>query len=202
MTTEFETIREVCALLGKPKVKQFNENFETTIDVVSTPINKSEVPALFKPKKLLGDYDVSAGFEGTPEVTQKYLSATPGQTIHEKTNQLNNVIENFLKENTNMDTSYSTDEGGKLKSFAEFPIVQNYELEQIAQNAATPAVITLDFKGTKIHTALLGDHKGDPLPAATTIDMNTAKERALKRLAEFVSSYHGNNQQSIKTKEV
>lgn len=201
MTTEFET-KEICALLGKPKVKQFNENLETTSDVIAdaSSMVKPEIPALFKPKKLLGDYDVSAGLDGTPEVTQKYLSMTPGQKGYSQNNQLNSVIENFLKEQK-MDTTYTQDEGGKLKSFAEFPIVNGYELEKIAQNASTPAVITLDFKGQKINTALIGTND-TPVAAATTVEMDAVKERAMKRLAEFISSYHGNNQQTIKTKEV
>ncbi len=196
MSTEFK-VKEVCALLGKPRVKQFNEDFETTMDVIKKSSN-IETPALFKPKKLLGDYDVCAGEEGTPELTKKYLSMTPGQT---NSNKINSIIDNYLKENT-MNNKYTIDDGPKLKSFSEFPVNTNLDFDEITKKATTPAVITMDFRGTVIHTALLGDHENAPLSTATTVDMNSAKERAMKRMAQFVNSYHGNNQETIKTTEV
>lgn len=196
MSTAFK-VKEVCALLGKPKVKQFNEKFETTDDVIKQS-SHIETPALFKPKKLLGDYDVCAGEEGTPEVTQKYLAMTPGQA---NSNKINSIIDTYLKENI-MNTNFTTDDSTTLRSFSEFPVNTNLDFDEIVKKATTPEVITMDFKGTVIHTSLLGDHSHDPLSAATTVDMNHTKERAMKRLAQFVNSYHGNNQETIKTTEV
>ena len=64
-----------CALLSG----MINESeYKTTAEVVAA-VASSDTPALLKPIKLLGDYDVSAGKEGQPEVTKKYLDMTPGQ---------------------------------------------------------------------------------------------------------------------------
>ena len=182
---------EKCALLAPP----ISEKFETTADVIKQ-VSNSEIPALLKPKKLLGDYDVSAGFDGTPEVTKKYLCMTPGQVCE----ALNTIINNSLKESEMNNTAYTTDDGGKLKSFNEFPIHRT-DLDDVAEKAATPEIVTMDFLGNVIHTALMGTNL-EPAKAATTVEMDGFKERAMKRLAQFISSYHGNNQQSVYTKEV
>jgi len=180
------TRQEACALLGNVLLR---ESFMTTAEMIANA-SKNEVPALFKPKKMLGDYTVSAGEVGTPELTKNYVSASPGVTIQDA---LNTIINKNLKESS-MNTSYTTDQGGKLKSFDEFPI-SNVDFGDIEQRAATPAIVTLDFKGNVIHQTLVGTG-AVPTPASTTVEMNSAKERALKRMAEFVSSFHGNNQQS------
>lgn len=182
--------QEVCALLGNVILR---EGFMTTADAISQS-SKKEIPALFKPKKLLGDYTVSAGEVGTPELTQNYLKATPGVNIQEA---LNIIIHKNLKESS-MDTTYTTDNGGQLKSFDEFPVGRT-DLDDVAIKAATPVVVTLDFRGNIIHKTLLGTGTDTP-KASTTVEMNSSKERALKRMAEFVSSFHGNNQQSMLSK--
>lgn len=182
--------QEVCALLGNVILR---EGFMTTADAISQS-SKKEIPALFKPKKLLGDYTVSAGEVGTPELTQNYLKATKGVNIQEA---LNTIINKNLKESS-MDTTHTTDNGGQLKSFDEFPVGRS-DLDDVAIKAATPVVVTLDFRGNVIHKTLLGTGSGKP-KASTTVEMNSSKERALKRMAEFVSSFHGNNQQSMLSK--
>ena len=182
--------QEVCALLGNVILR---EGFMTTADAISQS-SKKEIPALFKPKKLLGDYTVSAGEVGTPELTQNYLKATKGVNIQEA---LNKIINKNLKESS-MDTTYTTDNGGQLKSFDEFPVGRT-DLDDVAIKAATPVVVTLDFRGNVIHKTLLGTGTDTP-KASTTVEMNSSKERALKRMAEFVSSFHGNNQQSMLSK--
>lgn len=182
--------QESCALLGHVMLR---EGFMTTADAIALS-SKKEIPALFKPKKLLGDYTVSAGEVGTPELTQNYLKATTGVNIQEA---LNTIINKKLKESS-MDTTYKTDNGGQLKSFDEFPVGRT-DLDDVALKAATPVVVTLDFRGNVIHKTLLGTGSGKP-KASTTVEMNSSKERALKRMAEFVSSFHGNNQQSMLSK--
>lgn len=182
--------QEVCALLGNVILR---EGFMTTADAISQS-SKKEIPALFKPKKLLGDYTVSAGEVGTPELTQNYLKATKGVNIQEA---LNTIINKNLKESS-MDTTHTTDNGGQLKSFDEFPVGRS-DLDDVAIKAATPVVVTLDFRGNVIHKTLLGTGTDTP-KASTTVEMNSSKERALKRMAEFVSSFHGNNQQSMLSK--
>lgn len=182
--------QEVCALLGNVVLR---EGFMTTADAISQS-SKKEIPALFKPKKLLGDYTVSAGEVGTPELTQNYLKATKGVNIQEA---LNTIINKNLKESS-MDTTHTTDNGGQLKSFDEFPVGRS-DLDDVAIKAATPVVVTLDFRGNVIHKTLLGTRTDTP-KASTTVEMNSSKERALKRMAEFVSSFHGNNQQSMLSK--
>lgn len=182
--------QEVCALLGNVILR---EGFMTTADAISQS-SKKEIPALFKPKKLLGDYTVSAGEVGTPELTQNYLKATKGVNIQEA---LNTIINKNLKESS-MDTTHTTDNGGQLKSFDEFPVGRS-DLDDVALKAATPVVVTLDFRGNVIHKTLLGTGTDTP-KASTTVEMNSSKERALKRMAEFVSSFHGNNQQSMLSK--
>lgn len=185
--------QESCALLGHVLLK---ESFMTTADVISKN-SKKEIPALFKPKKLLGDYTVSAGDVGTPELTQNYLKSTPGVSIQEA---LNTIINKNLKESS-MDTTFTTDNGGQLKSFDEFPVGRT-DLDDVATKAATPVIVTLDFRGNVIHQSLIGTGSvTDTHPkAATTVEMNNAKEHALKRMSEFVSSFHGNNQQSMLSK--
>lgn len=181
--------KETCALLGNVLLR---ESFMTTADAISS-VSGKDIPALFKPIKLLGDYTVSAGEIGTPELTQNYLNASPGMRIHDT---LNTIMNKNLKESS-MDTTYTTDSGGKLKSFDEFPVGRD-DLNDVAIKAATPMIITMDFRGNVIHKALIGT--GDTTNASSSVEMNSTKERALKRMAEFVSSFHGNNQQSMYTK--
>lgn len=187
--------RETCALLGFFP-SPISEEFKTTADVIASASTKDkEIAALLKPQKLLGDYDVSAGLEGTPEVTKTYLKMTPGQVCE----RLNNIVNKNLQETT-MNTHYTEDEGSKLKSFSEFPVGRT-DLDDVVKKANTPTIVTTDYRGTEVHPALKGT-SNQPPTAATTVEMTPAKERALKRVAEFISSYHGNNQQTIATKEV
>lgn len=166
----------------------------TTKEAIAASSDKN-VPVLFRPKKLLGDYDVSAGLDGTPEVTQKYLNATPGQK------GLNTSINTYLEDKNNMDTSYTSDTGSKLKSFDEFPITR-HDLIDAESKASANSLPDVSVKsGDVTHPALKGTNK-EPPTAATTVEMNGAKERALKRLNQFVDSYHGNNQETTYTKEV
>lgn len=60
-------------------------------------------------------------------------------------------------------------------------------------------IVTMDFRGNITHKTLIGTNV-EPTKASTSVEMNSSKERALKRMAEFVSSFHGNNQQSMYTK--
>lgn len=182
--------KETCALLGNVLLK---ESFMTTASAVSS-VKGKEIPALLKPIKLLGDYTISAGEVGTPELTQNYLKASPGMSIHDT---LNTIMNKNLKESS-MDTTHTTDTGGKLKSFDEFPVGRD-DLNDVALKAATPMIVTMDFRGNITHKTLIGTGV-DTKKASTTVEMNSSKERALKRMAEFVSSFHGNNQQSMYTK--
>lgn len=183
--------QEPCALLGNVLLK---ESFMTTAAVIAQA-SKNEVPALLKPKKLLGDYTVSAGEVGTEELTNNYLKSSPGMCIHET---LNTIIDKNLKESS-MNTQFTKDEGGKLKSFDEFPVGRS-DLDDVAITASQPAIIvTMDFRGNVINKALIGTDEGIN-KSATTVQMNSTKEKALKRMAEFVSSFHGNNQQSMVSK--
>jgi hypothetical protein len=194
LITESSNKRETCALLGGfPKKPRLSENFMTTAEVISQSIKDVEVGALLKPLKLLGDYDVSAGEEGTPEVTKKYLKMTPGQFSE----SLNTIIAKNLLE-SNMDTSYTTDSGGKLKSFDQF--ATKIDFTDIEQKAATPEIITMDFKGNVVNKALIGTGVQTP-NAASTVEMTTHKEQALKRLAQFIASFQSNNQQLTTKKE-
>lgn len=195
MTTVSTNKRATCALLGAFPQQKLDEEFMTTSEVVSASSNAKEIPALFKPLKLLGDYDVCAGFDGTPELTKKYLAMTPGQVCE----QLNTIITKNLQEQT-MNTSHTTDEGGKLKSFNEFPIGRT-DLEGVVQKAITPMIMTTEYSGDVTHPTLKGTGVATP-NAATTVSMDVAKEQAMKRLATFLSGYQANTQQTVATKEV
>lgn len=188
--------RETCALLGFLPL-QVNEQFSTTAEVIAT---HREIPALLKPMKLLGDYDVSAGDAGTPEVTATYMNMTPGQVY----SRLNTIIENSLSQEQPMNNlapnSEHADDMQKLKSFNEFPVT-TADTDNMITRITTPAIVNLDFAGTTVHAALVGTN-ATPAKAATTVEMNGHKEHAMKRMAEFISSYHGNNQQTTYTKEV
>ena len=178
--------RETCALFGHftSKDEVMSESFMTTADAVK---KASDVPALLIPKvKLLGDYDVCAGEEGTPEVTKKYMAMTPGQFNE----QLNTIIYNALKEQTIMDTTPQVDTAQnccKLKSFNEFPVGRT-DLDDVAIKAGTPAVITMDFHGNETHTTLLGTTP-TPVKSASTVEMTPQKEQAIKRLQTFLGTH-------------
>lgn len=121
--------KETCALLGNVLLR---ESFMTTADAISS-VSGKEIPALLKPIKLLGDYTISAGEVGTPELTQNYLKASPGVSIRDT---LNTIMNKNLKESS-MDTTHTTDSGGKLKSFDEFPVgrddLNDVALKQLLQ---------------------------------------------------------------------
>lgn len=181
--------RETCALFGEftthVEIDNLVESFMTTADVVKKA--STEIPALLKPNKLLGDYDVCAGEEGTPEVTKKYMSMTPGQFNE----QLNTIIYKALKEQTMDTTTETAPDCCKLKSFNEFPVGNTY-LDDVTIKAGTPAVITMDFHGNEIHTALVGTTP-TPVKAASTVDMTPQKEQALKRLQTFIGTHARTN---------
>jgi hypothetical protein len=106
--------------------------------------------------------------------------------------RLNTFITHYLRE-SNMDTTFKKDAGTYLKQFAEFPIGRT-DLDDVAEKAARNEIVSMDFYGNIVHRALLGGTEKPPVAGTTTVPMNPSKEQALKRVAEFISTFRGNNQ--------
>lgn len=161
----------------------------------------NNVPALFKPMRLLGDYAVCAGEVGTDELLINYLKATPGLDASSLIPGLNNRSKQKLSEHFNVplppqnQTTFVNVTPSKLVSFDAFPIAR-HDLDDVVPKSNADALITLDYHGNEIIPALAGTND-TPANAATTVNMDEQKARALKRMQEFVSSFHGNNQQTF-----
>lgn len=187
-----------CALLGfiTPR-KSF-----TPVINESKDSSKKILPALLIPKthpempKRAGDFDVYAGEDGTPELTKKYLAMTPGQVSE----ALNKTIEKHLQEQATMVTHFDKDAGGKLKSFDSFP-VGRADLTDVAEKAATPMMAAISFAGTEDHAALRGT-TAEKTNASTTVEMDAAKEQTLKKLSQFIASFHSKIPETQNSKEV
>ena len=167
------------------------------IDSTKFGLTKDIEVKFFTPEEAASIPGASAGYNTVLVIKEGRVRYEPGVSIQEA---LNTIINKNLKESS-MDTTFTTDNGGQLKSFDEFPVGRT-DLDDVATKAATPVIVTLDFRGNVIHQSLIGTGSvTDTHPkAATTVEMNNAKERALKRMSEFVSSFHGNNQQSMLSK--